>query len=209
MGIRRPRLAPVLALALAAVMALAAPAARAAPVGDATVDYTADIVIESEGTVLSGRIHHRAGRKGGPGIDRFELAGGPRTVTLVVRPDRRAAWILLARQKAYAVYDLANARAMVGVMDDRLLKLTHEGNETIEGIETQRYGYSGKDRRGNRIGGKVWLTESQIVMRMQGFEDSPQRGRRQMVMQLRNVKFVTPAPAHFRIPRGWREIRLQ
>lgn len=201
-------LQPLCAAALAAALATAPPAA-AAPVGDAKVDYTAELTIQSEGVVLTGRVYHRAGQKGAPGIDRLEMAGGPRSMTIIVRPDKRAAWILLARQRAYAVYDLANARAMVGVMDDRLVELTPEGGEAVAGLKTTRYAYRGRDRRGNRIGGRVWLTESQIVARMEGFEVSPHRGRREMTMRLRNVKFVTPADHRFLIPRGWREIRLQ
>jgi hypothetical protein len=194
-------------LIVAVFLAAAAPVS-AAPIGDATVDYVADLTIASSDATLSGTIHHRAGRNGGPGIDRVELESGRGPMTIIVRPDKKTAWMLLTERRAYAAYNLRNARAMVGVMDDRLVDLTYEKDEIIAGITTRRYAYQGKDRRGNQIGGKVWLTESQIVMKMNGYEQSPRR-RREITVELQNIQFKTPPSQLFDLPRGWKEIRLR
>ena len=187
---------------------IASTALKAAPIGDATVDYVADLTIASSDATLSGKIHHRAGRNGVPGRDRVELESARGPMTIIVRPDKQTAWMLLTERRAYAAYNLRNARAMVGVMDDRLVDLTYEKDEIIAGIATRRYAYIGKDRRGNSIGGKIWLTESQIVMKMNGYEQSPRR-RRNITVELRNLQFETPPGHIFELPSGWQEIRLR
>jgi outer membrane lipoprotein-sorting protein len=183
--------------ALFAVLSLALfnAAALGASLPVPTVEYSADRQIETEKGTMTQKVYHAAGK------ERAEMQMGGMSSAMILRQDKKIAWMLMPAQKMYNEMDLGQARQNMGpVSPGENPEITIAGKETVEGFETTKYKLVTADKK---YGGFMWFTAEGIAIKMDllSREDAGKKSR--MTMTLKNLKIGDQDDALFEVPAGY------
>ncbi len=179
----------VLALAL---FALVNDSARAEGLPVPTAEYSADRLIESERGPMTQKVHH-AGLK-----ERSETQMAGMQSVMIIRGDKKTAYMLMPAQKMYMEMDFTKAREQSGTPGEAA-EITKEGTETVEGLATTKYKLVTADKK---AAGFMWFTDDGIAVKMDLLSrESAKKSR--MTMTLKNLQVGDQDDSLFEVPAGY------
>lgn len=191
-------------VAIAAALAFWAPAG-AETLPRPTVEYRADLRVESGVVVLSGPVHYT------PDKERRALAIHSTQIPrrpIIIRRDKGVIWVLNPERKSYIRVPLSRGPGPAGSLRSRVLtEKTVVGRDTIDGMETTKYKVTfARDKRtGTQLAGHMWLSKDGIVVRVLGETRSKNRAR-PFRHTLTNLE-IGPQPAVlFEVPAGFVQV---
>jgi Domain of unknown function (DUF4412) len=162
-----------------------------------TVEYSADRQIESEKGTMTQKIYHA------PGKERAETQMGGMASAMILRQDKKVAWMLMPSHKMYNEMDIGQARQSMGpTSPGENPEITVVGTETIEGRETTKYKLVTADKK---YGGFMWFTEEGIAIKMDLLSREDGKKSR-MTMTLKNLQVGDQDDALFEVPAGFNKM---
>jgi hypothetical protein len=174
---RGPAWQPALRLALLGLLALLlAPiaAARAEnPVPAPQADYTATEIVEVLDRKRQSRLETRVYRSGR--LERRIISAQGQKVTMIVRPDRQVAYMLMPGGGMAMRMPFEQAGRDLSADDLQALEAEAVGQETVAGLPTTKYRISGRSDRGYGFDGHAWVTDDGIRVRLEGAVTGPER----------------------------------
>lgn len=180
------------AITLGSVLMLAA-AAQAAPPPVLGTGYSANRRIETDQGVFEGSI------AAAPGMERSEIRMGGMSTVMILRSDRKVAWMLMPAQNMYQEMDFAQAAQQAGSVAQEQLELEEVGSEAIQGIAATKYKFRMKD---GSAGGFLWYSREGIPLKMDLLSTSGRKKSR-ITVTLDDVKVGAQDPALFELPAGY------
>jgi outer membrane lipoprotein-sorting protein len=186
------RYLPVLSATFALVAAGALSAAEM-PLPLPKAEYSGERVIESAQGTFTQKVFSAAGK------ERMEMDMGGMQSVMIMRPDKKVAWMLMPAQRMYMELDLSQAKqqAASGPPDD--VTIEKVGEETVDGHSATKYKMLMRDKS---AGGFMWFTDDGIPLKMDMLsKDGKQKSR--MTMTLRNLKIGKQDAALFEVPGGY------
>ena len=155
------------------------------------VDYSADSVMESEGTTMKSRVYHSHGKQ------RQEMGGGEGMVS-IIRPDKKVVWQLMGNMYMEMSMDQAGSQDP----HDMDMQQTAVGEEVINGVKTTKYKVIATGKDGKKFGGFFWTTKDGITMKMDLlYKEGKNKDR--VAIELSNLKVEKQDPKLFEIPAGY------
>lgn len=191
-----------LAAAITIIVAMVAPA-DAANVLDLKTEYSAASTIQTAKAVLQGRLWRT------PMALRHESTDGARQHTVIMRLDRKVAWLLMPEQKLAIEMGLENFGLPAELLTGSGIRQTPLGQETIGGLRTTkvRVEREAKPNANSHFEGFVWTTAEGVIMKLTGSGEN-QGKRGEVKMSFSDVKLVPQDPALFELPSGYRRLAL-
>jgi hypothetical protein len=190
-------------LFLCGVVAAGAPPARAENLLALEVEYSADAVFGTGDKARPGRIWRT------PQALRGERVDGRHAQILIVRLDRRLAWVVLPEPKVVveAPLDSLDMQLTAALQGGAGVRQTAVGKETIDGIATTKYRVQRDEPGGTSFDGFVWRSAQGIIMRVEG--KGTHKGRHGTVhARFSNVRIGRQDPAQFEQPGGFNRVVL-
>jgi outer membrane lipoprotein-sorting protein len=192
--------------------------AHAADAGPSTslpqVEYSADRVISGEqggqSMQMNARVYYAKGK------ERDEIEAHGQSMTMIMRHDKKLAWMLMPDQKMYTEMSYADQAQYCNWPCVNIEKAkmgegkgyTTLGKEVVSGIETTKYKVVCVDKKGETIEGIFWVAANGVVIKMD-FTTTGKRGKSHAVIELRNVKIATQDPSLFEIPKDYSKMSMQ
>jgi hypothetical protein len=180
-------------VALAAMCGLGVTGAvQAAALPSASVDYSADRVVETSSGTFTGKVYATKDK------ERAETNVGGMQSVMILRRDKQLGWMIMPTHKMYQTLDFAKAQAQSGAAPDDQVQITEVGTETIEGHSANKYKMLTKD---GSAGGFIWITEHGIPVKMDMLsKDGVEKTR--MTITLKNLKIGPQDAQLFELPNG-------
>lgn len=169
------------------------------------VEYQANLRIESGHLVLSGPVHFTPDKeKRTLTLDGSRVPGQ----SMIIRRDKSVVWILNPEHKSYYQVPLSSESASSHDVTSRaLIEKVEVGRETIDGVEATKYRVKFAEVEGAGLGGHLWLSAANIVLRVEGTTVDRERNRsRPFRMRLENLKLAPQAPDLFEVPTGFTQV---
>lgn len=194
-----------IALVIVGLLLAAVPAAASPNLLDLKVEYSADTVIGSGDHPRIGHLWRT------PTALRHELTEHGQTETIIVRLDRKTAWMLVPALKLALTTDLDGLAQLPGaaaVLDaaDKL-KPVAAGTTVMDGLRATRYRVRLDDPADGQFDGYIWTTAQGIILKIDG--SGEQNGRRGALhLQFRNIHVGPQDTALFEPPAGYRQITV-
>jgi hypothetical protein len=189
----------MLLMAAAITTAGAAQAASPAP---PLVEYSADSVLETAEISMKGRVHYT------PTRERREMvmgSGGDKMIT-ISRQDKKVAWTLMPAEKMYMETNIAKAKTRDDPSSYKI-EQTVVGPETVNGVNTTRSKIIMTGAKGEKMGGFMWTTQENIVVKMDAIAiDKKQKHR--FKTELTNLKVGKQDPKLFEVPAGYEKMSI-
>lgn len=157
------------------------------------VEYSADRVIESERGAMTQKVNH-AGLK-----ERSETQMGGMQSVMILRGDKKTAYMLMPAQNMYMEMDFTKAREQSGATPGEAAEITKEGTETVEGLTTTKYKLVTADKK---AAGFMWFTDDGIAVKMDLLSREGAKKSR-MTMTLKNLKVGDQDESLFEVPAGY------
>lgn len=193
-------------LALIVCVTLGASPALAAPdLLDLKVAYSADTVIGSGDHPRTGHLWRT------PTALRHDMTENGQTETVIVRLDRKTAWMLLPSLKLALGTDLDGLAQLPGaaaVLDaaDKLNPVA-AGTAVIDGFRATKYRVRMDDPTAGQFDGYVWSTAQGIILKIDGAGE--QNGRHGDIhLQFRNIHVGPQDVALFEPPAAYRQVTV-
>lgn len=174
---------------LALSLVLCATAAGATPLPVASVEYSADRIMETEAGTFTGRVYVV------PGKERAEMNAGGMQSVIILDMNEQVGLMLMPAQRMYQKLDFAQARQQMGSPADDVT-IEPAGEDTVEGIATTRYKLLMKD---GSAGGFMWFSAEGIPVKMDILQKEGRKKTRATIT-LRNLEVGAQDPALFRAP---------
>jgi hypothetical protein len=178
------------------------------------VEYSADRVISGEqggkSMQLNTRVYYAKGK------ERDETEAHGQGMTMIMRHDKKLAWILMPDQKMYMETSYADQAQYCNWPCVNIEKAkmgegkgyTTLGKEVVNGVETTKYKVVCVDKKGDTIEGTFWVASNGVVIKMD-FTTTGKSGKSQHgVIELRNLKIAGQDPGLFEIPKGYRKVDM-
>jgi hypothetical protein len=187
-------------LTLAFLMAGIALSIPAPAPAQSQAQYSADMRMEFSDGVQESKVYYAAGKE-----RREFLESGARMIT-IMRPDRKVMWTLMPADKVYMEAELGAS----GRRDDLSgyqVTQTPVGQETVNGIVTNKSKIIMTNPKGEKMGGFWWVSPEGIVVRMDAIavdKDSKER----MKIDLSNIQVAAQDAALFEIPQDYTKIGM-
>ena len=186
---------------LASIMFLAGPA-RADRLPEPAAEFEAVQEMAVGDTKLEARVNHARG------MERREMRAGGIPSVLILRPDRRTAYLFQPDLSMAMVLDAGDPELGLDPHALRALDATRQGKEAVAGLETTLYDVQGTVADGTLFTGRVWSTDDGIIARLDGTltrdgRDFPLR------TELRDVQRRAQSPSLFDVPEGTRIMTLE
>ena len=201
---------------LGLIVAIGAHAAEAGPSTSLPqVEYSAERVISGEQGGKSMQMNTRVYYAKGKERDETEAHG--QNMTMIMRHDKKLAWMLMPDRKMYMEASYADQAQYCNWPCVNIEKAkigegrgyTTLGKEVVNGIETTKYKIVCIDTKGETIEGVFWVAANGIVIKMD-FTTTGKSGQSQhAVIELRNVKIAGQDPGLFEIPKGYSKMSMQ
>ncbi len=169
------------------------------PFGLPKTPYAADVLVESQGHSFRGKVW-RSGLK-----ERREMHMGGNSVVFVMDHQARKAWLLFPKQRRVMEQPRSAARKYTGHPALNNMRKTSLGSEKVDGEDTTKFRIEGKDEGGQSFGAHMWITEDQIIMKVE--PDVAMTGEK-VVIALANLKRGAQDPALFQVPKGWARMQM-
>ena len=188
-------------LLMAAAMTLAG-AAQAASPAPPQVEYSADSVMETAEVSMKGRVHYT------PTRERREMvmgSGGDKMIT-ISRQDKKVAWTLMPAEKMYMESNIAKSKSKDDPSSYKI-EQTVVGPETVNGVSTTKSKIIMTGPKGEKMGGFMWATRENIVVKMDAIAVDKQQKHRYKT-ELTNLKVGKQDPKLFEVPAGYQKMSI-
>ena len=143
-------------------------------VGDATVPFSARIIMSGE-VLLKGTVRYTPASSDCPKSYRYDLAISHlitgdeiAKVIWVYRNEPEISWIAWPGKGKYRTINYNQRQKILTFVDDEIFETSLVGSEVIAEFTTNRFSFSGAVDRGDAYSGHIWLTEDNIPVRMVG-----------------------------------------
>jgi hypothetical protein len=184
----------VLTSLLLLAAAFTASPARARMLGDPSVAFSADRMLEIGARTFSGKLFAM------PGSQRHEQMIEGIEQVIILHGDNARGWLVLPGLNSYVEFGFAPAAFELS--DDDLLS-TKLGEETIDGRRTTNYRVEHTARDGTLVDGYLWLTREGIPMRLEGNYTPPRGGKPTPVrMELSHIRQAPQDASLFKVPQN-------
>lgn len=187
----------VTALALAGSVMAAAPKSP-------QVEYSADTMIETAEVSMHGHVNFT------PMMERREMvmgSGGDKMIT-ITRQDKKVAWTLMPSEKMYMEISLADAKSKdAGDTSQYKIEQTVVGPETVNGVETTKSKIMMTGPKGEKMGGFMWTTKDDILVKMDAIAVD-QKDKRRFKTELTNLKVGPQDRALFDPPTDYQKMGM-
>ena len=175
-------------LSVLAGLLIAGCAAAAQP---PNVEYSADSYMETAEFIQSGTVHYA------PGKERREYIENGEKMIMIIRHDKKRAWMLMPAEKMYMDMQISGSRK--GDLSGYQIDQTRVGEETVNGVRTTKSKIIMTGLKGEKFGGFFWTTKDNIVMKMDAI--SVDKGSKDRIKsELKNLKIGAQDPSLFEIP---------
>lgn len=179
------------------------------------VEYSAERVISSEqggkSMQMNARVYYAKGK------ERDEIEAQGRNMIMIMRHDKKLAWMLVPEQKMYMEMSYADQAQYCNWPCANIEKAklaegkgyTTLGQETVNGVETTKYKMVCIDKKNQTIEGQFWVAANGVVIKMD-FTATAKDGKPQhAVIELRDMKIAEQSPALFEIPKDYSKMSMQ
>jgi len=194
------KIARVILTAVAITMAGYVQAASPSP---SKVEYSADSEMETSEVSMKGKVNYS------PMRERREMVmdGGDKMI-MIMRQDKKLAWTLMPADKMYMEMSIAQAGAKnKDDISQYKIEQTVVGPETINGVSTTKNKIIMTGPGGEKMGGFMWMTKENIVMKIDAISINKQEKSR-FKTELTNLKIGKQDPALFEIPPGYSKVSM-
>lgn len=192
---------PVALLVVTCVAASGAAPASAAEIPPPKVSFTADmhVNVRDRKAVVVKLLNS-------PTNLRYEFtARGQRRIILIDRLKKQL-FVLDPRGKRYIRRPYTKRADLVAQLPPKNPTLEKIGSEKIGKISVVKYKVKGATHGGAPFKGYIWMTAEFVIVRIRGFVTRHSR-RVQAVIELKNLKIGSIAPAMFLVPEGYKLVR--
>jgi hypothetical protein len=184
---------------LVSVMAMGLATVAAAWEGP-KVDYSADTVMETADVAIRGKLY------AAPNKERREYAEGGQNMAMIMRADKKLAWMLMPEEKMYMEFDMSK-QTRSDDLSGWKIEQTVVGPETIDGIKTTKSKVVMTGPKGEKMAGFWWLTKENIIVKMDAI--SVDQGRKdRFKIENKNIKIGKQDPMLFEVPAGYAKMDM-
>lgn len=167
------------------------------------VEYSADQVMETQETAISGKIHIT------PTKERREMNIEGESMIMILRRDKKTAWNLMPSEQMYMEMAFDQAAAQTENLDNFKIETTAMGNETVNGVACEKSKVIMTNlKTGDKMGGFWWMTKDNIVMKMDMLAKDKKDGKLRMKLELSNLKVGKQNASLFEIPAGYSKMSM-
>lgn len=158
------------------------------------VEYSADSYIETAEKVMNGKVYYA------PGKERREYLESGEKMIMIIRQDKKRAWVLMPEEKMYMDMQMSGGRS--DDLSGYQIEQTRVGEETVNGVRTTKSKIIMTGPQGSKMGGFFWTSREGIVVKMDAIAvDKSSKDR--IKIELRNLQVGAQDPALFEIPAGY------
>jgi hypothetical protein len=183
-------------LGLAALL-LAAGGARAESLLDAPLAYSATRNVSVDGRAYTGTVHHIAGKE----RQEQELLG--MHAVFILDGGATKGWLVVPALKSFIEFPFPPVMAMLA---SPILKKTPLGNESVNGVATEKYRIHAVARDGTLADGIAWFDRRGVLMKLQGAVIAPHGHRTVIAMEVSQVVEAPQDAGLFAPPRNFTQL---
>lgn len=173
------------------------------------VEYSADRVIFAEDGGRSMQLNTRVNYASGKERNETELRG--QRMIMILRHDKKLAWMLMSDQHKYMEMSYAKQAQYCHwpcVNIEKGKGYTTLGTEVVNGIETTKYKIVCIDKEGKTIEGLFWVATNGVVAKMDFTTTSKGSKPQHAVIELHNLKIAKQDSSLFEIPAGYSKMPM-
>jgi hypothetical protein len=172
-----------------------------------TVEYSALMTMQAEGagTMLRSRVYHAMGGK-----ERHEplVEKGAPQQAMIMRLDRKVAWVLMPEQKMYMEMAIKDARKGGGDVSDCTFDMKEGGAETVNGVMATRSEVKMSCPEEGKGEGTLWTTKEGVMVKMDATMTDKDGRKTHVRIDLTDLKVGKQDPALFELPRGYTKMDM-
>ncbi len=170
---------------------------------DAPVAYSASYQASDGKGVYTGKVWHQ------PGKERrdFDTKGGGQS--LVLRKDQDSVFLMQPSGKWYVAVGFHAAIALAGGFDAMSVTKLALGNESLNGMKTNRSHLVAKTLDGREFIGDLWALPSGVPVKVEGVESEPNGKQTRVSLVQTNIMVGHVGNDHFDPPQGYMGINLK
>jgi hypothetical protein len=186
------------------VVSLSLSAFAAEKMKEATVEYSADMVMDSGQGTFNSKTYHALGGK-----DRQEMNVQGTTSIIITRQDKKVAWTLMPAQKTYMEMSLEESAQKSGSanVNDCDMDMSSQGDETVNGVKANKSKVSMTCPDNVKYDGTMWVTKEGIMVKMDAVT-VVEGNQAHVKIDLKNLKIGTQDPGLFEIPAGYQKFDM-
>jgi len=186
------------------VVSLSLCAFSAEKMKEATVEYSADMVIDSGQGAINSKTYHALGGK-----DRLEMSVMGSTQIMITRQDKKVGWMLMPSQKTFMEMSLEESTQKSGSanINDCDMDMSSQGDETVNGVKATKSKVSMTCPDNVKYDGTMWVTKEGIMVKMDAVM-VVEGNQANIKIDLKNLKIGTQDPSLFEIPAGYSKFSM-
>ncbi|HUU41282.1 MAG TPA: DUF4412 domain-containing protein [Desulfatiglandales bacterium] len=171
---------------------------------EATVEYSADMIMETGQGTMNSKVYHALGGK-----DRQEMSVGGSTQIMIMRLDKKVGWVLMPAQKSYMEMSLDESKQKSGTnVNDCDMNISPLGDETVNGVKATKSKVSMSCPDNENYDGNMWVTKDGIMVKMDAVAGQGSKQTR-LKIDLKNLKIGKQDPSLFEIPAGYQKFGMK
>jgi len=177
--------------------------AQAAKPAQPQVEYSADTSMETAEISMKGHVNYTPTRE-----RREMVTDGGDKMTMIVRHDKKVAWMLTPSEKMYMEMSLDQASNQA--RDDTSkykIEQTVIGPETVNGVNTIKSKIIMTGPKGEKMGGFMWVTKENIVVKMDAIAVD-KKDKKRFKTELTDLKIGKQDSALFEIPPDYSKMSM-
>ncbi|MDQ1362994.1 MAG: hypothetical protein QG652_854 [Pseudomonadota bacterium] len=196
--IKLNKISLLLATGLFSISAIAADITKYNP----KVEYSADQTMETAETSMTGKIYVT------PAKERREMKMEGETMIMIIRRDKKIGWTLMPSEQMYMEMSFQQVEGQPDNLSNYKIETTDMGTETINGVKCNKSKIvMTKLDDGTKMGGFWWMTNDNIVMKMDML--AKEKGDKTRIkIELNNLKIGKQNPSLFEIPAGYSKMSM-
>lgn len=168
-----------------------------------TVEYSADMVMDTGRGPTNSKVYYAQGGK-----ERQEVSAQGSTQIMITRLDKNVQWIIMPEQKSYMEMSLVDAQKQSATnLYECEVDFTSLGNETVNGVKATKNKVSMSCSEDLNYKGTMWITKDNVMVKMDVTADM---GSTKVTIknELSNLKIAKQDPSLFEIPAGYKKFNM-
>jgi outer membrane lipoprotein-sorting protein len=168
-----------------------------------TVEYSGDMVMESDQGSMTTKLNYALGGK-----QRMEISAGGQNTIMILRQDKKVSWVLMPQQNTYMEMSISDASKKTGTnVNDCDMDISSQGNETVNGVSATKSKVSMSCPDNTKYDGTMWVTKEGIMVKMDAVAG---QGSTQghIKIDLKNLKIGPQEASLFEIPAGYQKFSM-
>lgn len=164
------------------------------------VEYSADSYLETADGVMQGKLYSA------PGKERREYVEAGETMVIILRHDKKVAWMLMPEDKSYMEIKVPKE----GRKDDisgYKIEQTTIGPETVNGVKTTKSKIIMTGPKGEKLDGFWWASKEGIIVKLDAIAVD-KKSKERFKTELKNLNVGKQNPAVFEIPAGYSKMDM-